>query len=193
MTTTRPKMTFEEYLEYDDGTDNFYEWVAGELIEMPPESEPNDSIANFLYLQLVALVGFRLVRPGKCEVEVPVLKPRQARNRFPDVIVLQPEHLALTRSRLTIRLSAPPPLMVAEVVSPGQANRKRDYEDKREQYQVRGIAEYWIIDPQAQTVTVLALVDGQYQEEIYRSDDRVNSPLFPAFRLTAAEILQTEV
>ncbi len=192
MTPTRAKMTFEEYLQYDDGTDNFYEWVAGELIEMPPESEPNDSIALFLFLQLAALIDFRLIRPHTCEVEVPVLKPRQARNRFPDLVVLQPEHIALTQSRLTIRLSMPAPVLIVEVVSPGQENVKRDYEDKREQYQARGIAEYWIIDPQAQTVAVLTLVDRQYQEKIFRNDERIQSPLFPTFLLSAKQILQTE-
>jgi Uma2 family endonuclease len=30
--------SFEEYLSYDDGTDNLYELFNGELIEVPPES-----------------------------------------------------------------------------------------------------------------------------------------------------------
>ncbi|MBN3922344.1 Uma2 family endonuclease [Nostoc sp. NMS4] len=34
MTITTPKLTFEEYLKYDDGTDKRYELVNGELIPM---------------------------------------------------------------------------------------------------------------------------------------------------------------
>ena len=34
MTITTPKLTFEEYLKYDDGTDTHYELVNGELIPM---------------------------------------------------------------------------------------------------------------------------------------------------------------
>lgn len=34
---TGKRLTLEEYLKYDDGTDNQYELVAGELVEMPPE------------------------------------------------------------------------------------------------------------------------------------------------------------
>ena len=34
MTITTPKLTFEEYLAYDDGTDTRYELVNGELIPM---------------------------------------------------------------------------------------------------------------------------------------------------------------
>ncbi|WP_333028231.1 MULTISPECIES: hypothetical protein [unclassified Microcoleus] len=35
------KLTFEEYLSYEDNTDNRYELIDGELIARPPESEPN--------------------------------------------------------------------------------------------------------------------------------------------------------
>ncbi|MDB9482197.1 Uma2 family endonuclease, partial [Dolichospermum circinale CS-537/05] len=42
---TANKMTFEEFLNYDDGTDNLYEFENGELIPMPLESEINRRIA----------------------------------------------------------------------------------------------------------------------------------------------------
>lgn len=32
---TKPYMTFEEYLTYDDGTDDRYEWIDGVLVEIP--------------------------------------------------------------------------------------------------------------------------------------------------------------
>lgn len=37
MTTATLRMTFDEYLAYDDGTDKRYEWIAGALVEMPTE------------------------------------------------------------------------------------------------------------------------------------------------------------
>nr|WP_242039713.1 Uma2 family endonuclease [Anabaena sphaerica] len=42
------KMTFEEFLNYDDGTDSLYELENGELISMPSESDINQRIAMFL-------------------------------------------------------------------------------------------------------------------------------------------------
>ena len=45
---TVKKMTFEEFLNYDDGTDALYELETGELIPMPSESELNCRIAMFL-------------------------------------------------------------------------------------------------------------------------------------------------
>ncbi len=43
-------------MNYDDGTDRRYEWVAGELVEMPPESRKNAQIPLFLLTQLLKFV-----------------------------------------------------------------------------------------------------------------------------------------
>jgi len=127
-------LSFEDYLNYDDGTDNRYEWIEGELIAMPPESGENDEIARALgYQYLAKLAGFFLVRTHNCELEVPVLRPGLPRNRYPDLVILRPEHRQLAKQRLTIRLEMPPPVLVVEVVSPGEENRRRDYADKRMQ------------------------------------------------------------
>lgn len=55
MTIATKPMTFEEYLNYDDGTDTRYELVDGELIAMPTESDLNDQIASFLFAYLLQL------------------------------------------------------------------------------------------------------------------------------------------
>jgi Uma2 family endonuclease len=121
---------------------------------------------------------------------VPVLKPKTPRTRYPDLVVLKPEHLAMVTTRLTIRGDMPAPRLVAEVVSPGDDNEKRDYVDKREQYQARGIPEYWLIDPQEQTIQILKLEAGQYVEvDTFRGDDRLESPTFPMLSLTAHQVL----
>ena len=187
-------MSFEDYLTYDDGTDDRYEWIDGVLVEMLTESEFNAwlSLALQLYFINAGLVKPRLTHRYNCEVEAPVLQSKQARNRFPDFVIVRPEHIELTQKRLTIRLDMPPPLLVMEVVSPGQTNRERDYEAKRAQYQARGILEYWLLDLEQQIVMVLTLVAGMYQEAIFRGGDRILSSLFPAVALTAEQVLNPE-
>jgi hypothetical protein len=51
---------------------------------------------------------------------------------------------------------------VIEVVSGGPEDRVRDLVTKRREYAESGIAEYWLADPDAETVTVLRLVDRAY-------------------------------
>jgi len=190
----KPKLTFEEYLSYDDGTDNRYEWVEGELVALPPKSGTNDRIAFWLSVQLAMLLGFARVAHHSCEVQVPVLKPGYAANRYPDLAVLKPEHIELTRKRLTITLDMPPPDLVVEVVSPGKLNRERDYTAKREQYAARGIPEYWIADPDDQVFIVLQLQAGVYVEVgRFQGKERIVSPGFPELELTAEQVLNPSV
>ena len=190
---TQPKLTFEEYLSYDDGTDNRYELVDGELIALPPESGRNAWIAFGLAIQLVNLLGLKRVAHNSCEVQVPVLKPGYAENRYPDLLVLKEEHIELTQKRLTITLKMPPPDLVVEVVSPGKANRERDYIDKREQYAARDIPEYWIVDPQADVVIVLRLDAGSYVEVgQFQGSEAIASVGFLELELTAEQVLQPE-
>ncbi len=193
MTRTQRRLTFEEYLDYDDGTDNRYELIDGELVELPPESEPNTAIAIQLLLALVRSgVSARLIKPYTCEVQVPVLQSGDAQNRYPDLVVLREEHLSLVQKRLTIKLDMPPPQLIAEVVSPGRNSRERDYERKREQYQAIGVSEYWIIDPHKQAVTVLRLENAEYLEVEFRGVERIISFAFENLTLTAEEVLKVD-
>lgn len=191
MTHTPVKLSFEQYLEYDDGTDNRYELCDGELIPMPPESGENIWIALWLRDELVQLVNRRLVLPTNC-CELQVIGNPQ--NRFPDLVVIREEHLEPTKKRQTITLNMAPPRLVVEVVSPYRSqkdeNYKRDYIEKRLQYEQRGIPEYWIVDPIAQLVTVLVLVNGSYQATEFSGLQQIVSPTFPELGLTAAQILE---
>ena len=185
--TTQP-MTFDEFLAYDDGTDGLYELENGELIAMPAESEINRRIAMFLVATFLQLgIPFEQLTL-KTEVAV---SGSLVSVRIPDLVLLSDEGvLALdgaTRSLIT--LDMPPPLLVVEVVSPGQENR--DYRDKRSEYAARGVLEYWIVDPIKQQVTVLEWVEGVYEEHVYRGDNPVISPLFNQINLMAKQILQS--
>ncbi len=176
--TTAQRLTFADYLIWSQHTDQRYELIDGRPVELPPESEPNVSLANYLFLQLVnAGVSFRLVQPHTCEIQVPVLQRGDAANRYPDLVILSDDHIPLTRRRLTITFDMVPPPVVVKVVSPGDRNRSRDYDRKRQQYAARGIHEYWLIDPQEQAIVLLGLDDGHYITlERVTGDDPIHSP-----------------
>ncbi|MFM7427738.1 MAG: Uma2 family endonuclease, partial [Elainella sp.] len=114
------KMSFEEYLSLEPGSlpEGRYIYIDGELRALPPESELNNFIARYLLVTLAnsGLVPLRLIVNHACEVEVPVLEEGDPRTRIPDLVILRPEHLALTQRRLTITKEMPPPLLIAEVV-----------------------------------------------------------------------------
>lgn len=53
--------------------------------------------------------------------------------------------------------------LVMEIVSPDHKDRKRDFIEKRSDYEETGIPEYWIVDPENEVITVLTLLNGVYQ------------------------------
>ena len=195
MTQAKAKpITFDEYLAHDDGTDKCYELINGELIEVPPETEENAYRAFSLLMALSMFIDIRRLKVQKLEVEVPAL-PGMPSNRQPDLTVLDEGHIEemAAINQMAIRFSMNPPLMVVEVVSPysnrSDANYRRDYEDKLQQYQQRGIPEYWIVDPTAQQVTVLVLGDGQYQSSVFKETQMVVSATFPDLKVMAKDVL----
>ncbi|MFM7560943.1 Uma2 family endonuclease, partial [Cylindrospermopsis raciborskii] len=139
---TAKKMTFEEFLNYDDGTDYLYELENGEIILMPFESEINRRIAVFLliYFSQLGIPYYRLSM--KTEIAV---NSRMVGVRVPDLVVFSEElaQVMQNATRSLILMDMPPPLLVVEVVSPNQ--EKRDYRYKRSEYAARGINEYWIV------------------------------------------------
>lgn len=184
--TKRRFLSFEEYLNYDDGTDKLYELFNGELVELAPEAGRNIRIAISLLFEFGSIVGRSRVRNHGLELEV-IGEPK---NRYPDFTVIREEHVELLETRNTIQLTMPPPLLVVEVVSPGKIQRDRDYIAKRNQYEDIGIPEYWIVDPQLNQVVVLAMEEETYKEVgIFQNQQRIVSPTFPEIQLTAQTVL----
>lgn len=186
-------MSLEDFLNYDDGTDARYELEDGRLLFMPSESEINRRIAVFLLIYFAQL-GIPVSRlTQKTEVATMGTRPSV---RVPDLMVLTEELAQVMEgaSRSIAMLDMPPPQLVVEVVSPGRKNEERDYRYKRAQYQARGIAEYWIVDPIQQQVTILTLVAGLYEEAVFVGDAAIVSPLLSELgqesELTAGQVLQ---
>jgi Uma2 family endonuclease len=180
-------MTMEDYLAYDDGTDKRYELVDGELVEMPTESQRNIDVAKYLLFEFAKHCPIALIAVGT-EIEV---TGRRAKCRLPDLIVHSEEsRTALNGAkRAILTRDLPPPALVVEVVSPGIENRDRDYRYKHTEYAAREIAEYWIVDPEMQQVTLCLWVNGQYEDTVYTGDTPIKSTVVPGFDLSAASIL----
>ncbi|HEY9663049.1 MAG TPA: Uma2 family endonuclease, partial [Allocoleopsis sp.] len=115
---------------------------------------------------------------------------RGARCRLPDLLVhTESSKAALAgMGRATITRDMPPPALVIEIVSPGKANRDRDYRYKHTEYAARGIAEYWIVDAQERKVTLCQWVDGQYEDAAYTGSAPIQSNTVPGFALTPEAI-----
>jgi Uma2 family endonuclease len=188
---TTKRILLKEYLTYDDGTDNCYELVDGELVPMSLATGEHGDLSEFLHTEFKAeiqRVGLKWVSK---DMKIGIQSPRGTRwetARVPDVVVLPLEQWNSLRKRESfIPLNEPPPLLVVEVVSPSTVSV--DYRAKHSEYAVLDIPEYWIVDPIDLKVTVCLLKDGAYSDLVFVGDLAIVSLTFPELRLTAIEVL----
>lgn len=175
--------TFEEYLAYDDGTDNRYELVDGRLELMNPPTFRHLLIAKFAEQIFDAEIK-RLGLPWVCFREAGI-RTGWRKSRLSDLYIVPVEQVRdfLDRSAVT----EIPPLLAVEVVSPESVSR--DYRFKRSEYAALEIPEYWIVDPINSKVTVLLWEDGLYEETVFIGNKNIVSRTFPELALTVEQVL----
>ena len=81
--------------------------------------------------------------------------------------------------------------LALEVVSPDKP--ERDLVEKRTDYAEARVPEYWIVNPQTETITVLRLRGDGYEEAgSYRRGATAASVLLPEFSVAVAEVFDAD-
>jgi Uma2 family endonuclease len=159
-----------------------HELIDGELVVTPAPMPKHQIVsANIVY----ALQGH--VREH--DLGLVLYAPTDVR-LTPDNVLI-PDILFITRDRLHIigpkAIDAPPDLVV-EILSPG--TRQRDLSTKRALYARFGVQEYWIIDPEMRSVSVLGLVGDQYVPIPLAEDVAIDSRVLPDLKFTIADVFK---
>ena len=190
-TAVDKKLTFEEYLTYNDGTDTRYELVNGELVSMSLGSGQHGAIAEFLndaFRDEIRRLGLDWTSK---QMVIGVRSPRGGRwdtSRIPDIVVIPLSQWRELRNReAVIELNQAPPLLVVEVVS--ESTKTADYRAKRVEYNVLDIPEYWVVDLLNNKVTVFTLVEELYEPAEFAGSERIVSQTFPELELTVEQVL----
>jgi Uma2 family endonuclease len=137
VTPTPPRMTYEEFLEWADGTRA--EWVDGEVIVMSPPSNPHQALMAFLGALLLHFVEAKQL--GRIFLPPFQMKlSKRPSGREPDLLFISNDQLG----NLKHNYLEGPADMGVEIVSP--ESQSRDRGDKFYEYEEAGIPEYWILD-----------------------------------------------
>ncbi|HKG28786.1 MAG TPA: Uma2 family endonuclease [Thermomicrobiales bacterium] len=170
---------YEDILTFpDDG--RRYEIIEGDLYEMPsPTSVHAATNINLIALLLPLVAKFRgRLFTAPLDVFIPGGDPVQ-----PDVLVVLPDG----KARVELRGVEGPPDLVIEVVSP--SNRGRDLLTERSLYARAGVREYWLVDPEARTIEILALDRDAFHLAVAASGDETPvSPLLGQLPIKANEL-----
>ena len=191
MMITQQKLTFSEYLNYQNNTDNRYELVEGKLIPMSLGTGKHGATAKRLERFFDEEIARMQHSWTAQRFSVGIRSPRGGRwdtSRIPDVTVLPTEQWQFLSDReAVIDLNEVPPLLVVEIVS--LSTQATDYRSKRSEYAVLEIPEYWIVDPLQNCVIICTLLDGFYDQVVFYNEDRIISSTFSALDLTVNQVL----
>ena len=175
------KMTLEEFREADAEEGYRYELARGllEVVEVPDDSH------GLIVHQLQKLwrryddahpgIIWRIGGGGEFRLWITGM----ASGRNPDGAIVLVGTPRDDRGRRALGL-------VAEVVS--KRGEIRDYHEKREEYWICGVREYWIVDPVQRQVLVLIRRDDRWQERTFRENEVIAGELLPGFVGTVAEL-----
>ncbi len=152
-----------------------WEFIQGEIVMHSPALNRHLSASQHLFKLLDTFVSVHrlgLVRHEKAMTTFP-------RNDYePDVMFFGPAKAALVEPD-TLRF--PIPDLIVEVVSP--TTEARDRGIKFQDYALHGVAEYWIVDPMAETVETYRLADDAYPPVERQATGTVGSDVVPGFEV----------
>ena len=173
----------QEYLALD--TNRRVEFDNGfvEVHDVP--TDQHQAIISYLnsMLRALALQIGGAVRPAGLRLRLWDQKYRE-----PDIVFLRDRNGGLRHEKYWDGAD-----LAIEIVSASLEDRERDLVTKRLEYARAGIQEYWIIDPEQESVSVLNLTGEVYEESgIYVRGDTVTSPQLPELGLPVAEILDAD-
>ena len=158
-----------------------YELINGRLIVSPipseAESDPNEELGSWLRV-------YRSSHPQGASLDATlqerIVKTGRNRRRADRVI-----WAGLGRKPR----KGETPTIVAEFVSSGKSDRKRDYEEKRAEYMAIKVKEYWILDRFERVMTVFIRRGGKIIKRVVKENETYTTDLLPGFELSLAKLL----
>lgn len=174
----------EEYLVLTDHRSRLIEFTDGFLEVLPMPTDEHQSVLKCLFLAFF----LHFERAGGTVQFAPLrLRIRPGKFREPDLLVL----LSATDPRRQSRFWEGADLAL-EVVSEDKAHR--DLVDKRGDYAEAGVREFWIVNPQTETIMVLRLSKNAYEEAgVYRRGQLATSALWPEFSIAIDRVFDSSL
>ena len=175
----RGEWTEADYFALPD-TNRFLELSEGDLVMPPHPTDTHQRIVLHLVLAFQSFVeahNLGTIRFAPLPVR---LWPDKIRE--PDILFVSHAHA----DRIGEQAYGPPDLIV-EVVS--ASTRRTDRVEKFVEYARAGVSEYWLVDPEAQTIEIFTLQDDAYTLLVKAGmGEKARSGLLDGFEVAVDEV-----
>ena len=179
--TIEKRATVQDYERLEEGAP--FQLIGGELIMTPSPTPFHQSIV----LNIASIISPFVVRNRLGKVFVAPLDVYLSDEDVyqPDLIFIRADRTkGIHKDKLRVI-----PDLVIEVLSPSTAYY--DFTRKKEMYCAHGVTEYWIIDPEAETIEIMLKHGEIYQtEQLLHKTDILESAMFPGFSMKIEDVFE---
>jgi Uma2 family endonuclease len=176
--TEARRYTYADLQQFPEGEGTRYEIIDGELFVTPSPNRAHQRLVLRLATALNSFVEAHTA--GEVYVAPFDVLFNELNVVIPDVLFVSAARLdAIERNGVH---GAPD--LVIEVLSPG--TRRVDLTRKKVLYEQRGAEEYWLVDPEARTLTIMRRAQGGFAEpDVYAAGGgrQVSTALLPEFAI----------
>lgn len=175
------RMTLEEFLHWDDGTDTRYELIDGFPVAMAPPAEAHRILAVRLVSRIDAALAGR--RPCNAQIEPGVVRPDRADTYYvPDIAVTcEPNEPG--------RQAMVDPILIVEILSP--STERSDRRIKLPVYQnIRSVREIMLIDADNHHAELYRRENDHWGIELVRGAEAVLSLVSVELRISMSELYE---
>jgi Uma2 family endonuclease len=172
--------TEEQYLKLTEQTNHLIEFADGVIEVLPMPTDKHQVILALLYELLLVII-----RPlgGKVLFAPLRVRIREGKHREPDLLLVRDANDPRRQNAYWLGAD-----LVVEIVNPDDP--ERDTKVKRADYAEAGISEYWIVNPEDESITVLTLGEDVYHEHgIFHRGSVATSVLLQGFVVDVDAVL----
>jgi len=173
----------DRYLGLTDNTSRYIEFTDGYIDVLPMPTNRHQVLLRFVFLAFNAFIS----PLGGTVLFAPIrLRIRADKFREPDLILLRSAQDPRRENRYWKGAD-----LTLEVVS--EDKPERDIVDKVHDYAEAGVPEYWIVNPQTETITVLRLDGTAYVEHgVFGRGKTATSALLPGFSVEVNAVMDAD-
>ncbi len=184
----RRRISYEEYLDLVEGSDQRYELIGGEIYLLASPSFQHQVIAGEIFGHLRDYFRHSQCRAVAAPLDIRLFGWATKFDEDPNVV--QPDVVVICDIENVTdegKYEGIPNLIV-EILSP--STRGKDLITKLELYRRSGIKEYWIVDPKHKTVIQYSFDDRREPEDmrIIEEDEVLQSSTFAGLSLDLAVV-----
>lgn len=179
------KVSYEEFMEIYEKSDLRMEFINGEIVLLRSPSVVHQEISGNLHVEFK-----EYLKEKQCKVFYAPFDVHFRKEGFKDPDVMQPDlivacDVAETTDEKDRYMGTP--VLVVEILSP--STRSKDMVDKLNTFMLSGVKEFWLVDPDQETILVYGFKDLDVDHfKTYRKQDTVRSYWFSDLEIAGTAI-----